>query len=345
MAFCYFGGLACSVVLPGLAGGALTATGVAVTLLLTLGGSEIIRVWCIARQLPEKVSATLFNEIALTIDLPTLCARIGIIVFAVIGLLWGGVSVARCGLYQDYLRRIKHFASILIPVMLLGGLLGLCLPRSQAERLLLHWSPCNTASINPNRAYEIVLSRQHCALCGIDLRELGNDAMVDYRIDVVRLADNVVLQRIAPRDYYQFLGSADPSSWEWYWVTDQIAVGGVGDGIRSAIACRKLLYHLNTGRITPLTFGYIGRTSPDGRLAFWPSSTMYDVTQQRYVCPVDVCNLESGHTTTILLPLHDKNGAANVWWESNDTIAYHSIFYGWNASGHPPVYRMRVPKF
>ena len=82
---CYLCGLACSVILPGLAGGAFTVTCIAIAIVLTLIFSgELIGWLC--------VYLKLFNEITQGVQLSMLGMPAGIVAFAVLG-LWLGRRV------------------------------------------------------------------------------------------------------------------------------------------------------------------------------------------------------------------------------------------------------------
>ncbi|HEY3379306.1 MAG TPA: hypothetical protein VGL77_17650 [Armatimonadota bacterium] len=333
-ALCYLVGLACSVILPGLAGGTLAVISISLAIAVMLCGSELF--WWLCYYLK------LVNDTTPNIELMMGSVRVGILLFAILGVLWGGASALRSGLYRDYVQRVKLFAPRLIFAMLIGGLLGLCLPQSLTERLLLHWYPRDTNVISPGGSYAIVFYQQRDALFCIYTGIFG-DLSGDLRTEVVRLADHAVLRRMTTEKRDNYLGS-----YNWYWITDSVAVGNSS----SNTTHNTLLYHPDTGKIIPIAAESIGNPSPDGRFAVSTEVTRED-NPRRYIRHLYFCNLDNGRTADVATPVTDDRYCV-VWWESNDIVGYYSSagYYGTvpNKRRHVPPFReavhhLRVPQF
>ena len=248
---CYLCGLACSVILPGLAGETLTVTSVALSILLTLVGSVFVE-WLF-------YYFKFFTDMTMRISLIIFGVNVGILLFAIPGIFWGGLTAVCSGLFNNYQQRIKLFVPKLIVSMLIGGFLSLCLPQSLAERLFLRWYPDDSGIISTGGSYAILSYTQQYTVCGIDIRGLGITGMIDSRKDVIRLADHTVLRRITSKTPQDVL-----VAYAWSWVSDSVAVGRSVENNSN----KTVLYHPETGKIIPLATNNIvnGTLSPNGHI-------------------------------------------------------------------------------
>jgi len=330
-AVCYLCGLTCSVILPGLAGGLLTVTSAACTGILVLGGSLLV--WWLSYY-----NSKHFTDITPRIQLMMDCQIVGILFFALIGAWWGGIS-ASAALYHDYVQRIKLFAPKFMLSMLIGGLIGVCLPQSLAERWFLR--PQRKGSLSPGGNYAMVYYRQQFSAFGIDISQLGGSYPVDWHLDFIRLADNTVLNPFTYRT-------------NWQWVTDTIAYSPAASyyGKRKFDA---LLYHLDTGKVIPTEAGYAGIPSPDGHLGVAILGVTSSDLHKKSEMMIDFCNLDNGRMARVTIPVGiDDSSWNNCWWESNDTVG---CYCAQGEYGHPPdkqrhrlafheeVHHVHVPKF
>lgn len=332
---CYFAGLAGSVILPGLAGGALTVIStIGITILLVFVDSALTLRLC--------ENLLLVKDFTSKIDLTMLCGRVGMLSFAIVGIVWGALSVVRDGLYRDFFHRIRLFAPKFILTMLGGWLVGICLPQVLAEQHFLRWNHnISYDLISPGGSYAIISYDQNYSVFGIDARLLGENTLLDYRTDVIRLEDNsVVVSNLARNKHDKSI-----SSIEWDWITDTIALG-------QTIASRQdnegtpresLIYHADTNTFITLTtrkYVNIGTPSPDGRLMvnIYDSEEKSAQTKKTYLRHIYLYNLMNGHTKDIIIPLGNNRAYSHFWWESNDTVAY----YIYNGNYYEP-HTMRLP--
>ena len=334
MALCYLGGLACSVVLPGLAGGVLTIVSIALAYLLALSGGEVIA----AFGKPFINDAALFG------------APFAMLFFVLLGICWGGMAAARSGLYRDHWQRIKLFAPKCLLTMMLGGLLVLCLPQALANRLFLHWFPARFAgTISPGGSYAMVSAVQHYAICGLDVSSLMGTRYTASRTDCIRLADNKLVRRMPwPKDAAFF------GMYNWTWLTDSVAFDR---NFSNGNTQHNLIFHANTnslivtppGNVNPFPAPVI---SPNGQLAVAISNT-YDEKRKCSEHCLWLCNLANGYTAEVPInddPVEDGGYAFACWWESNTAVGsyYRYELTPWPLNAvprivHEEVLHVRVP--
>ena len=345
MLLCYAGGLACSVLLPGLAGSVLAVVSIAIIIGFALFCAELLfgmglfdPWWCLLNHAVMGPSVT--NSMGVV-------THVGMLCFAVIGILWGGVTVARAGIYQDYLLRIKHFAPKMLLPMLIGGLLGLCLPQSLAERWFIAWEAVDQGAvlISPGGSYAMVTFAPHYVVGWLDISRLAGYP-TGQRQDIIRLADKVVVKS------FMLPQNADDTTIFSGWVTDTVAKGNRKIDNNHE---QQMLYHLDTGKMIPTTEEHLGTPSPNGRYTAYIDTIGFTEDKKLGGCrTIYLCNLENGHTATMLIPVDDLVGSSPLWWESNDTVAYYrkQESYGMGPdkrlylqSFHEAVHRLRVPKF
>jgi ABC-type transport system involved in multi-copper enzyme maturation permease subunit len=196
----YLTGLACSVVIPGVAGGIL----VLVTLLaflaagLALNGTD-------------------------TEDLRQLGQVVALYAGTIIAIIVAGLSLTRFGIVLDVHERIKRFALCYAPVLAACWLLFTLMPLRAVDQLLLRWHPVIT-HVSPDGDYALVDwgNRSIFSTEMSNSMSNSNRGGMEFgeRAEVIRLDDGAITMQLP-------VNSADPKApssapnylWEWHWLS------------------------------------------------------------------------------------------------------------------------------
>jgi hypothetical protein len=126
----YLLGLACSTIIPGLAGGMLTLISV-IIVTITLWLFSPANEWISSYEPP--IAETIARNTHI------LAARVGLILGAGFGAIFAGLFIAHSALVLGQDVRVKRFTFRLLPVLLVGLLAGCLLPAAWLQRALLRW--------------------------------------------------------------------------------------------------------------------------------------------------------------------------------------------------------------
>lgn len=284
LAVLYLFGLACSVVIPGIAGGVLT---VVVVIVFALPIAVLIGLFSFAK----------FWQIQ---------QAVGLCLAAWIGTVCAGLLLTRYGLTLSTDERVKRFAQVFVPVLLGGWLLSVALPQAWGQELLLRWEPSFT-SVSPTGAYALLVSYQRFNPLGLFLSQNGDDFFAS-RSELVRMADGALVMTI-PTDMERNYNSL----WSWQWTSNDLAYYVCYDGY---------LYIVNTParKLTrlPTQNGRPWLTSPDGNLLLFREIFQKDnhsptETRLRFI---DLRAARMFNTSI-------KGSIADAWWQSNTEVGYH----------------------
>jgi len=136
----YLLGLACSTIIPGLAGGMLTLIS-AVIVTIAVWIFSPANGWISSYEPPH------VQDIAKNIHI--FSARVGLILGAGFGAMLAGLSLTHSTLVLGHDVRVKHFTFRFLPILLAGLLAGCLLPQTWLQRALFQWE---VAAFRPNQS-------------------------------------------------------------------------------------------------------------------------------------------------------------------------------------------------
>ncbi len=306
----YLFGLACSTLLPGMAGGMLTLAGVVSLLAGVVAGLLDI----VAPLLPLHYSNAVFY-LLLTVGL--------------LAVLTAGVPLARFGLTLPVPARLTRFTLRLGLVLVVG--LGVGIPAASlwGEELLCR-RVVTDALISPHGTYAITFPGRVWPHFGyLNLTEYRESPEVSF----LRRADGKALASMAKKDEDQYNPPFDMMS--WHWTCDDLAycrATGMGEDIMVFTPERGLT------TIALTTYSYREMPSPNGRYLPVIEYSIPDFKRiHKKIDPVGVQNwsvldLRTGRIIPTTLRV-DVNSGDQVRWRSDTELEWPEYTYSPKAPG------------
>lgn len=303
----YLVGLACSVLLTGLAGGILTFLGI---MLITITAYIF---------LPAFFTTILYPTAHdYAYSLRELAQQVSIIVGTIIGACFAGFSLARYGLTLEVDERLKRFVSTFLLLFVLIWVTGLLLPTRLADRLLLQWQ-ASDMRLSPGGNYLVTISFQRFVIPGFLFLQYENHYdetsgfFFQHSTCLQRIEKNGSALRIKRIWKDQFAKISDTMYSESFWVNNNV-LGSNGFSHEGFT-----LFYANSGRIA---------TFPGMRIRLTPNLVSpgghYLTVRTQIDHTLKIIDLYNAYLLPITINNVDVDNLYNLSWTNSTTLSYYT---------------------